>query len=200
MTHKETQAAKDLAWFKQCLENKSLIAALNRIKLITCDVDGTLTDSHVYVDADGEGGRQFSTQDGFIVKYVLGAGITLSLISGKDNPSTVQRAKKLNIPEDLCIVGTETKPAEIEKLQKKLKISPDQTLHIGDDFLDFEVKMSEVALLLACPENTPFYLQPIADIVIPRHGGNGAFRLLMDMILFARQKHFAQMFIAARTL
>ena len=190
-----SSVAGDIAWFKQCLADQNLVAALKNIKLVISDVDGTLTDTTVYVDQAGEGGRTFSVQDGYIVKPAMLAGITITFMSGKDNFSTIQRARKLGIPEDLCIVGIDTKPMFVAKIQQKLNISIDQTLLIGDDFLDAEVKLQSATKLYACPENTPFYLQQLADIIVPRTGGDGAFRLLMDLVLYVQKKHFAQVLI-----
>ena len=191
----ENFASQDIAWFKQCLANKKLIAALKNIKLIICDVDGTLTDAHVYVSSEGEGGRLFSTQDGFIVKHILSAGIKIAMISGKDNQSTIQRGKKLKITDDMLIVGMDAKHDAVKQVQQRAGVSKEATLIIGDDFLDAEMRLHNMVDLYACPANSPFYLQQAADVIIPRHGGNGAFRLLMDLVLYINGKHFAQALI-----
>lgn len=182
----------DQIWFKQCLENKALIQALKNIKLIVTDVDGTLTDANVYVDQDGEGGRRFSVQDGYIIKPAMQAGLVISFMSGKGNPSTIQRGKTLGIPEDLLIVGMETKTQAIGSLQKKFNLSKEQTMIVGDDYLDALVKINQATGLFVCVANAPFYLQPMADLVLPREGGQSAFRLLMDLVLYVQEKHFAQ--------
>jgi len=192
--------APDIAWFRGQVANHSLVEKLKGIKLIICDVDGTLTDATVYVTGEGEGGRSFNVQDGFIVKFVMQAGITLALMSGKDNPSTVQRAKKLGIPEELCVVGLTSKPESVRMLQQKYAATPAQTLIIGDDFLDAEVKLSNTAGFYACPTNTPFYLQTAADLILPCAGDKGAFRMLMDLILYVHGKHPAQNLISQTIL
>lgn len=189
------QTKFDLDWFKQCCLTPDLVQQLKQIKLVICDVDGTLTSAGVYVDEQGEGGREFSVQDGFIVKPAQQAGITIALMSGKANLSTIQRAEKLGIPAELCMIGLETKPEAVRTLQHKLVLDAQQTLLIGDDFLDAEVKINRLVSLYACPSNTPFYLQQLADIVIPHSGGKNAFRLIMDLVLYVQQKHFAQDFI-----
>ena len=50
-----SQATQDIAWFKKCLADEKLVAALKNIKLVISDVDGTLADTTVYVDQGGEG-------------------------------------------------------------------------------------------------------------------------------------------------
>ncbi len=193
-----SSAKNNLTWFKNCCNNTDLVDALMEIKLIICDVDGTLTDATVYTSADGEGGRYFSTQDGYITQPAIKAGIAIALVSGKSNGSTQQRGKMLGIPDELCIVGKGAEKMTVASaLQQKFGITARQTLIFGDDFLDAQVKVNDVVSLYACPDNTPFYLQKSADIIIPVCGGAGAFRLLLDLMLFLHKKHFAQDLIEA---
>ena len=187
----------DIRWFKNCLANPSLVQKLQNIKLIVCDVDGSLTNAGIYVTSDGEGGRIFSVQDGYVVRPLLKAGVTLSLMSGKDNASTFQRARMLGIPEELCIVGILDKPPATKHLQERLNITRAQTVIFGDDFLDARVKQENLVSMFVCLNNAPFYIQAYADMVIPRGGGEGAFRLFADLVLYVQQKHFAFDLIAA---
>lgn len=185
-------AQTDKIWFKTIVANQTLVAKLQKIKLIVFDVDGTLTDASIYVDDHGEGGRIFNIQDGYAFRPIANAGITTALMSGKKNISTIERGKALGIPEELCIVGSLTKPAAIKILQERLSITAEQTLMMGDDHLDVQVIQAGTAALFACPENTPFYYHDTADLVIPRTGGNGAARLLLDLVLFVHNAHFSQ--------
>ncbi len=189
-------AKKDLIWFKKCCSNKPLINRLKKIKLIICDVDGTLTDATVYSTAEGEGGRFFSVQDGYITQPAIQSGLHIALVSGKSNLSTLKRGVMLGIPEDMCISGTKEKISIAKKLQEKVGVAANQTMIFGDDFLDANVKKNKVVGFYACPQNTPFYLQEIADLVIPARGGTHAFRLLLDLLLFLNKKHFAQTIIS----
>jgi len=185
-------AKKDLAWFKSCLANKALVASLKNIKLVIADVDGSLTDATIYVTEEKEEGRSFSVQDGYIVKPALRSGLLIALMSGKDNQSTFIRGTHLGIPRDMCLVGITNKIEATKTLLKEKNISFEQTLIFGDDFLDADVKVKNSSILYACPNNTPFYLQNIADIVLPKNGGNQALRILLDLILYVQGNHFAQ--------
>ena len=81
----------------------------------------------------------------------------------------------------------------VHKMQKFVEASKEETVHFGDDVLDLYVK-PEVGLF-ACPNNSLFYVKHNAEIIIPRNGGHGAFRMLLDLILYAQEKHFAQQYI-----
>lgn len=190
------QAINDLTWFNQTLANTKLIDQLNQIKLIILDVDGTLTDAGVYVDTDREGGRTFSTQDGFLFKFCQQASITIALMSGKSNTSTRVRGAELGISENLCFMGIKDKLPVIKTLQNVNQISDQATLVVGDDILDAAVKLAAPAITYACPANAPFYVQTTADLILPRTGGDSAIRLLFDLMLFTRNQHPFQDLIA----
>lgn len=181
-----------VTWFKTCLENQGLRQKLEKINFVVADVDGTLTDASIYVTDQGEGGRNFNIQDGYIVKPALKAGLTIAFMSGKNNASTIERGTSLGIDKELCQVGIKDKRIAIKRLQEKYNFSVQQSALIGDDFLDAQVTQAKLVSIFACPTNTPFYLSPLANLTLPLPGGHGAFRLFIDLILYAQNKHFAQ--------
>ncbi len=186
----------DCLWFKNMLANEPLMAKLKNIKLVVFDIDGTLTDAGIYVDDEGEGGRVFSVQDGYAFRPAIAAEITIALMSGKNNTSTIHRGAMLGIPKELCIVDMKTKPEAIRKLQAEHNFTAKQTMIVGDDQLDAVVKLEKCVALFACPNDAPFYYQAYADIILPRGGGKQAARLLLDLMLYINNKHFAQELIA----
>lgn len=183
------------SWFCQTLTNKKLVEQLKDIKLLVCDVDGSLTDANVYFSLEGEDGRSFSVQDGFAMEKAVKAGLFLSLMSGKSNRTTMLRGMPLGIPEELCIVGVKHKPTIIKELAQRYDLELTQIAIFGDDFLDAQVKLELCDITFIAPANTPFYLAPHADLQLPLAGGQSAFRLLLDLILFVQGKHFAQSLI-----
>lgn len=183
------------SWFCQTLANKKLTAQLKNIKLLVCDVDGSLTDANVYFSLDGEDGRSFSVQDGFAMEKAVKAGLLLSLMSGKSNKTTMLRGMPLGIPEDLCIVDVKHKPTIIKELVQRHNLKLEHVAIFGDDFLDAQVKLELPEVLFIAPANSPFYLKPCADLQLPLAGGQSALRLLLDLILFVQDKHFAQSLI-----
>ena len=184
-------AHTDLVWFKKNLANTTLVTSFKKIKLIIMDIDGTLTDGTITFSPTEEGGRNFSIIDGYAFRPAINAGIIIALVSGKMNCSTFIRGKDLGIPPELCIVGRTDKNVVIQELQKKYGCSADNTLVVGDDVPDASVKKAGAAALYVCPANTPFYLQPLADMVLPREGGKHATRLLLDFVLYVQGAHFA---------
>jgi 3-deoxy-D-manno-octulosonate 8-phosphate phosphatase KdsC-like HAD superfamily phosphatase len=98
----------------------------------------------------------------------------------------------LGIPDELCIAGVKDKVNLINNLCEKYKLSFSQILVFGDDYLDTKIKKDIPEIIFACPLNAPFYFYHMADLVLPKPGGQHAFRLLVDLVLYVQKKHFAQ--------
>ena len=67
------------------------------LKLIVVDVDGTLTDSGIYYDENGNELKKFSTRDaaGFFASKVC--GIKSMILTGRECAATTRRMKELQI-------------------------------------------------------------------------------------------------------
>ncbi|MBS1988222.1 hypothetical protein JST56_04475 [Candidatus Dependentiae bacterium] len=179
-------------WFNQALSNQKLVAQLKKLKFIVCDVDGSLTNANVYFSLEGEDGREFSVQDGFAMEKSVKGGLLIALMSGKSNKTTMLRGVPLGIPEELCIVGVKHKPSIIKELAQRYNVELEQMAIFGDDFLDAQVKLELSDMMFIAPANAPFYLSAQADLTLPLAGGQSAFRLFLDLLLFVQGKHFAQ--------
>lgn len=181
----------DKDWFFACLDNKPLIEKLKKIKLIISDIDGCLTDGKGYYSNDTEIQKCFSIQDGFLMAKCNQPNMPhLALISGRSDKAAAKRAKVLNIPDELYYQGVDKdKSTSVIEIQKKLSVSVEETLFFGDDLLDLETK--HVVGLFAAPANALFYIHDHADIITPRSGGNGALRLIIDLLLYVQNKHIA---------
>jgi 3-deoxy-D-manno-octulosonate 8-phosphate phosphatase (KDO 8-P phosphatase) len=182
----------DFDWFKNCLEDKDFVKSLKDIKLVITDVDGSITDGKITCTEDMEFSREFSIQDGFGIGQSIKSGLPVAFLSGKNHGSAQKMAKTIGIPNDLCITGKQEKLVVIQEITKKRDLKLNQILLFGDDFLDARVKLEASNILFSMPQDAPFYLQSYADVVVPRNGGDHAFRLLLDLILYVQSKHFAQ--------
>lgn len=187
----------DKPWFIEQLKNKSLCDKLANLKLVVSDIDGSLTDGTMIYRSTGEDARNFSTQDGYAIIHAQQHKLSIAFLSGKNHGSGQHRAQQLGIPDELYFGGKVEKIKKIKKMAKSLTISSNEVLLFGDDYLDVQAKLADPNLLYATPHDSPFYFHHQADLIIPRNGGNHAFRLLLDLILFVQKKHFSQEIIAA---
>lgn len=186
---------RDKEWFVACLKNNMLIEKIKKISLIISDIDGSLTDGKVFYRNSKEIAKSFSIQDGFLIAKCNKPGMPhIAFISGRSDSAATHRAQVLGIPDDLYYQGVDSKKANaVITLQKQLNVQKEETLFFGDDLLDLETK--EYVGILASPSNGLFYVHAHSDIIVPRSSGNGAFRLLLDLILYAQDKHIAKQYI-----
>jgi len=152
------------------------------IRLLTCDVDGVLTDGRIYVDDDGRETKSFSVLDGVGMKMLMRAGITVAWITGSSAPAVMHRARTLGITR--IAQGAEDKMTPWEALRNELALSPAACAHIGDDLPDVPVFV-RCGLAVTVPHASPI-VRARAHFVTRRDGGRGAVRELCELILAAQ--------------
>ena len=70
------------------------------IKLLVMDVDGTLTDGHIYMGPDGEVMKAFDVKDGYGIAHILPRyGIIPVIITGRRSQIVERRCAELGITE-----------------------------------------------------------------------------------------------------
>lgn len=154
------------------------------IRLLTCDVDGVLTDGRIYLDDDGREQKAFNALDGVGLKLLMQAGITVAWITGSRAPVVLHRARSLGV--ERVIQGAEDKLTPWEALLRELGLPPAACAHIGDDLPDVPV-LVRCGLAVSVP-NAPAAVKAHAHFVTQREGGMGAVRELCEMILAARSE------------
>jgi 3-deoxy-D-manno-octulosonate 8-phosphate phosphatase (KDO 8-P phosphatase) len=152
------------------------------IRLLTCDVDGVLTDGRIYVDDTGRESKAFNALDGVGLKLLMRAGITIAWITGSRAPAVMHRARALGI--DRVIQGAEEKLSPWEAMRGELALPAAACAHIGDDLPDVPV-FDRCGFAVAVP-NAPDTVRARAHFVTAREGGKGAVRELCELILAAQ--------------
>ena len=70
---------------------------LAAIRLLVLDVDGVLTDGRLCYGPDGEREKLFHVRDGFGIRTLAAAGVTIAVISGRDSAAVARRCAELGI-------------------------------------------------------------------------------------------------------
>jgi 3-deoxy-D-manno-octulosonate 8-phosphate phosphatase (KDO 8-P phosphatase) len=159
-----------------------------RVRLLTCDVDGVLTDGRIYVDDHGHEIKAFSALDGVGIGLLQRAGITVAWITGSSAPAVAHRARRLNVAH--VVLGAAEKHAPWEALRTKLGLAAADCAHIGDDLPDLPI-FQACGFAVTVPHAPPA-VREHAQFVTARDGGAGAVRELADLILAAQGKHLDQ--------
>jgi len=161
-----------------------LVARASRVRLLTCDVDGVLTDGSIYVDENGGELKAYSSLDGLGLKWLARCGVEVAWITGSDSSAVAKRAAMLGV--ERVYLGAEDKLGVWRRLRDELRCEAAQCAHIGDDFPDLPI-IARCGLGVTVP-HAPERLQRRAHYVTGREGGKGAVRELAELILSAQGK------------
>ena len=162
--------------------NAAIMPQATGIRLLTCDVDGVLTDGRIYVSDDGKEQKAFHALDGYGLKMLMRGGITVAWITGSNAPAVLHRARVLGITR--VVLGAEDKLTPWEALREELGLPPAACAHIGDDLPDVPV-FARCGFAVTVPHAPPS-VRAQAHFVTGREGGRGAVRELCEMILAAQ--------------
>ena len=161
--------------------------ALNRklkaIKLFLCDVDGVLTDGTVYMGGGVET-KRFHIRDGLGLKFLQAHGIKVGWVSRRPSSATRQRADDLKI--DFLVQHAGGKIEGVESILSQTGLKWSDVCYVGDDIVDIAV-LDRVGLAVAVGDGVA-EAKAAADYVTKAHGGDGAIREIVEMILKAQNK------------
>jgi N-acylneuraminate cytidylyltransferase len=161
------------------ITKKKLIEKCLKIKVIVTDVDGVLTDGGMYYSKNGEELKKFNTRDGMAFELLKKNNLKSVIITKENSKIVEKRAHK--IKTDLVFLGIQKKELELPKICKKLSISNDEILYVGDDINDLEVM--KLVGFSACPNDAVDEIKKNSDYISPFNGGTGVVRELVDLVL-----------------
>lgn len=158
-----------------------------RIRLVVLDVDGVLTDGGVYLGATDAGERvemkRFDIQDGLGIRMLQEAGLTVSIVTGRESHAVRLRAEELGITE--CHQDrTAAKLRIVEEMLVRLGLSWDEVAFVGDDLPDLPL-LRRVGLP-ATVANATEDARAESRWCGRRAGGRGAVREFAEALLRAR--------------
>lgn len=160
----------------------ALAARARSVRLLSCDVDGVLTDGRIHVDDEGREAKAFHALDGVGLKRLMAAGVEVAWITGSSSASVVHRARLLGVKH--LYRGTDDKLPSWEALRAELGLDPAACAHIGDDLPD--IPLMRACGFAATVPHAPREVKRHAHYVTRLPGGSGAVRELAELILAAR--------------
>jgi 3-deoxy-D-manno-octulosonate 8-phosphate phosphatase (KDO 8-P phosphatase) len=155
-----------------------------RVRLVVFDVDGVLTDGRLWYGPDGEALKAFHAFDGHGVKMLQQAGLRAAILSGRDMPAVVERARELAIAH--VLQGVENKRRAFDALLRRLKLGRAAAAYMGDDVVDLGV-LAHCGLACA-PHEAPEAVRSVAHCIPSAPAGGGAAREVCEFILQAQGK------------
>jgi 3-deoxy-D-manno-octulosonate 8-phosphate phosphatase (KDO 8-P phosphatase) len=153
------------------------------IRLLVLDVDGVLTDGRLHFDSKGNEAKVFHVRDGYGIRQLLEAGLTVAVISGRKSKAVEKRVAELGIEH--VHLGVSDKLGVFESLLKQLGLDASAAACVGDDTPDLEcMRAAGLAIAVADAHHD---LDAVADWHTHLGGGQGAVREVCDLLLAARE-------------
>lgn len=152
---------------------------MENIKLVVLDVDGTLTDSKLYIDNNGVETKAFNVKDGMAIAQAIKNDLEIAIITGRNSEIVKIRATELGIKE--VYQGVKSKEEKIIQILERKDISLNETGYVGDDIND--LKVMKMVGFSACPKDAVKQIKNIVNFVSQYKGGEGAVREILELIL-----------------
>jgi len=154
-----------------------------KIKMVCCDIDGTLTDGTVFYSAAGEEFKQFSHRDGRAFHLLKFYNVIVVLITSEECEINEARGCKfLGLGTVDQYISTDDKKEAVLDFAQQYGMSLSEILYIGDDTNDAEAM--DVCGYNACPVDARPEIVMRENIIVSRHGGGkGAVRDIIDTII-----------------
>ena len=166
----------------------SLNALAKRIKLLLMDVDGVLTDGHVWLQSWPDGTaheiKGFSAQDGVRLKMARSVGLHTGIITGRESAANERRARECEI--EFVYQKQHDKLPAYEDLLRRTGLRDADVCFIGDDLPDL-LLLARVGLAVAVANAVP-EVKKAAHYVTRATGGSGAVGEVVELILKAQGK------------
>jgi 3-deoxy-D-manno-octulosonate 8-phosphate phosphatase (KDO 8-P phosphatase) len=153
------------------------------IRLIVCDVDGTLTDGKIYLSAEGELIKAFNIKDGLAMARLARHGVVPVILTGRESEITRRRCAELNITE--IHQGVADKATRLKAVAEQYQCPLDEVAFLGDDLNDLECM--RLCGISACPADATAAVRQICTYVSPCRGGEGAARDIIEWLISQKQ-------------
>lgn len=154
----------------------------SKVKVMIFDVDGVLTDGTLTYDANGEITKTFYVLDGLGIQMLNKTGVKTAIISARNSPIVVKRAKDLGIHH--VHQGMHDKRVALAALLQETGVTAEDCGYIGDDVIDLPLLL-RVGFAVTVPTGHA-EVQHRAHYVTRAPGGRGAVREVCDMIMRAQ--------------
>jgi 3-deoxy-D-manno-octulosonate 8-phosphate phosphatase (KDO 8-P phosphatase) len=162
----------------------SVLQRARRVRALVFDVDGVLTDGHLWYDRRGEELKVFSARDGFSIRLAQREGLLVAILTGRVTPALRARVADLGIPSELVVEGSTDKRRDLKLLARRMNLPLAQVAYVGDDLPDLPALT--VAGLAGCPADATAEVRSSCHMVCRSRGGDGVAREVVQTVLRAQ--------------
>lgn len=180
----DKEQAIDLDQFKELYSQMKGIGEvigkkLSDLRYFLIDVDGTLTDSGIYYDRNGNELKKFSTRDAAGILAAHYIGLEILVVTGRECEATSRRMDELKI--DYVFQHIKNKKEFLAQFMMAHNVGKFEMGYIGDDLNDYSAM--SLAGFIACPNDACQEVRQCADYVSTIKGGEGVVQDVFRYIL-----------------
>ncbi|MBI1357457.1 MAG: HAD hydrolase family protein [Acidobacteria bacterium] len=165
-----------------------LVERARKIKLLLMDCDGVLTDGKIYFlpmpDGSTSETKCFDCQDGIALQWAWKNGVETGIISGRGGMAVKERARSAHMR--YLFEGNTEKLPLLEQVMNDSGLTADEIAYVGDDVTD--IPLLKRVGLAAAPSNARAEVLDLVHYAVPRAGGSGAIREVIELILKSQGK------------
>ncbi len=151
---------------------ENYLEKLKSIKLVSIDVDGTMTDGYIYYANDGSESRRYNVKDGIGIFLLQAANLKTAMMTTGHIDAIRLRGEKLLM--DYVEIGIFDKAKRLKEICNELQIDMSEVAHLGDDINDVPA-FEEVGLSVIVADSA-IQAEAVADYKLKAKGGLGAIR------------------------
>ncbi len=153
--------------------------AKEKIRLLISDVDGVLTDGHLFWTAEGNVMKVFHYRDGLGFKEAKAMGLKIAFVSAGPGQDVLEsRARHLGL--DYVFANVSDKVAAVESILRQEGLAWENVAYIGDDTPDLEcLKRAGYSF---CPSDAVEEIKSIVHQELKTPGGKGCIRDLVQYL------------------
>lgn len=155
---------------------------LENIRYWIIDVDGTMTDSGIYYDENGNEMKKFSTKDAAGFFAARQCGMKIMVLTGRECQAVTRRMSEMGV-EYIC-QNVKDKKTYLKHFIDENHLQKDEIAYIGDDLNDYPAML--LTGFVACPADANKEIKAMADYVSGINGGHGAVRDCIEYVLRER--------------
>lgn len=157
----------------------TLVQKAKKIKLLILDVDGVMTDNHLYYNDEGVETKTFYTRDGHGMVMLQKSDVEIGIITGRKSQLVANRMRDLKVKH--VYQGVPDKLPTFLKLIEELKINLEEIAYVGDDILDLPI-LKRVGFSIT-PADGDIEVKPHVDYISEFKGGRGCVREVCEIIM-----------------
>lgn len=152
-----------------------------RIKAITMDVDGVMTDGSLLAYDSHEMVRVFNAKDSFAIRFALMRGYKVGVFTGGNTEGVLNRFLTCGMDAADVYMGCRGKVDSMNDFCRRHGLSPDELVYLGDDIPD--VPVLKAVGIGAVPADASQDAKDACNYVCTLGGGQGCVREVIEALM-----------------